>query len=416
MSYQFYSQREPTNFKHFTVTPVSGSLGGLIEGLDLTTNLSDEAFNELNSAFLEFKVLFFRKQPMTPAQHLAFAKRFGMPQGPGTIPQVDGYPMIRRQQQDEYSSVGSDVNYHADDSFRDYPSKMSILRGLDVPPGGGNTIFCDMEKAFDTLSEPMKVFLEGLTCEHNLDKTFGRGILDGGGGKAWEDMMKRNPPAIHPLVVRHPETGRKCLYANEMASVRILELSQQESDTLLEMLFKHSYSPEFECRFYWENDSIAMWDNRCLQHRGINDFSPAFRFMHRIPIITTRRPSLNPDQEPELEIDYSQPYIKTDVLFDVKPELSYDDSQDDTRAAIYNQMSDSSNSDVAEVDPKFLASLNEKKAGIVFTSGAAAQLKKIPALFRGPALRSIFQAAEAKGVSEVNMTLLAEVNEKRKAS
>ncbi|ARN73225.1 TauD/TfdA family dioxygenase [Oceanicoccus sagamiensis] len=415
MSYQFFSEREEVQYQHFSIVPASGALGGIVSGIDLNTQLTDAAFKEIYSAFLDFKVLFFYDQAMTPEQHITFARRFGLPQGPGAVPQLEQYPQIKEQIMDEYSSIGSDVNYHADDSFRDYPSKMSILRGLKMPQGGGNTIWVDMEKAFDTLSEPMKKFLEGLSCVHNLDKTFGRGILEGAGAQAWEDMMKRNPPATHPLVITHPETGRKSIYASQLTGVRIPELSEKESDTLLAMLFEHAYQPEFQCRFSWQDNSIAMWDNRCLQHRGINDFSPAYREMNRIAIIDTIRPSTNPSAQTPLQFDANAPYINVDELYDSanKPEMSYTDGS-------YNNTEDKltvvagSSDDHADVDPAFLAKLNAKKAEFSFTPGAAAQLKKIPAMFRGAALRSVFKAAGQKGISEINMALLNEVNAKRK--
>lgn len=427
MSYQFFSERDESDYRHFTIAPASGALGAVVSGIDLNTELSDSAFNELYSAFLEFKVLFFRGQPMTPQQHIAFARRFGIPQGPGAVPQLERYPQIKEQIMDEYSSIGSDVNYHADDSFRDYPSKMSILRGLNMPAGGGNTIWVDMEKAFDTLSAPMKLFLEGLSCIHNLDKTFGRGILEGAGAQAWEDMMKRNPPATHPLITTHPETGRKSIYASQLTAVRIPELSEKESDALLSMLFEHAYQPEFQCRFSWEDDSIAMWDNRCLQHRGINDFSPAYREMNRVAIIDTLRPSTDPSAQTPLAFDPKSDFVNVDQLYDPanKPEMTYTDgsySNTEEKLAGVNVSSndaidnaiDDTTDDTVDVDPAFLSKLNAKKAGFFFTTGAAAQVKKIPAMFRGAALRSIFKAAESNGISEINVELLNEVNAKRK--
>jgi taurine dioxygenase len=191
-----------------------------------------------------------------------------------------------------------------------------------MPAAGGDTIWVDMEKAYAALSAPMQAFLDGLTAEHSLLKSFGMNILKQYGAKAVENMLKRNPPAVHPLVRVHPDTGRKSIYANELLTDRVMELHPEESENLLQYLYRHSYRPEFECRFHWENGSVAMWDNRCTQHRGINDFSPAFRLMQRIPLVDEKRPSRHPEQEKALEFG-DVPYVNTEELFDTRPELAY---------------------------------------------------------------------------------------------
>ena len=420
MSYLFTSQRELPSFVHLTAEPLSGALGATISGVQLADDLPQDVIDEIYQALLEFKVIFFRDQELDDAQHLRLARKFGIPQGPGSIPQVEGFPMIRLQRMDEYQSIGGDVNYHSDDSYRDYPSRMSILRGLTMPVGGGNTIWCDMEKAYASLSKPMQEFLEGLTAEHNLSKNFGQGILEGAGAKAYEDMMKRNPPVVHPVVRRHPETGRKCLYVNQMLTARIKELGKEESDALLEMLLNHSYKPEHECRFFWRDNSVAIWDNRCTQHRGINDFSPAFRLMHRIPIIDDRRPSLDPDNEERLQFDKNADFIRVEDLFVNKPELSYAVYGEETSPgngaapAEGNGAAEPEDEYTIEVDPELLAKLNENKHGIVFTPGAAARLKKIPRMFRGAAISAVIAEAQKQGSAEANIAILDVVQAKRR--
>ncbi len=420
MSYLFTSQRELPQFKFLEAEPLSGALGATISGVNLADDLGQDVIDEIYSALLEFKVIFFRDQELTDEQHLKLARKFGMPQGPGSIPQVKDYPMIRLQRMDEYQSIGGDVNYHSDDSYRDYPSRMSILRGLTMPIGGGNTIWCDLEKAYASLSEPMQQFLEGLTAEHTLSKDFGQGILEGAGAKAYENMMKRNPPVIHPVVRTHPETKRKCLYVNQMLTSRIMELGKEESDALLEMLLKHSYKPEHECRFFWRDNSVAIWDNRCTQHRGINDFSPAFRLMHRIPIIDNRRPSLDPDNEPRLPYDKNADFIRVEDLFVNKPELTYHvDGEEPAQgngaaAGSGNGAAQPEDEHSVEVDPGFLAKLNENRHGMVFTPGAAAQLKRIPRMFRGAAIGAVIAEAQEQGSTEANLAILEAVQAKRR--
>ena len=324
MTYEFVAERELPSFNHFDLTPVTGALGGLVSGIDLTSDLPEQAVDELYRALLEFKVLFFRDQPMDEEQHLTLARRFGTPQGPGSIPQPKGYPMIRHQQYDQSNKIGADINFHADDTFRTYPSKLSILRGLTMPQAGGDTIWVDMEKAFAALSEPTQKFIEGLTAEHSLIRSFGMNTLRKWGAQAVEDMMKRNPPVIHPVVTVHPETGRKSIYVNQLLTSHIIELTPAESDNLLNFLFQHSYKPDFECRFHWEDNSVAFWDNRSTQHRGIGDFHPAFRLMQRIPLADDQRPSFHPEREEKLDFG-DVDFIRTEELFDKKPEMVYEE-------------------------------------------------------------------------------------------
>ncbi len=416
MSYQFTTERELKNYKNFKAIPASGALGAYIEGIDLN-DLSDDAFAELKDAFLEFKVLFFCNQPMDKDQHVAFARQWGLPQGPGAVPQVDDYPQIKDQQFDELTTIGSDVNYHADDTFRDYPSKLSILRALATPPGAGNTIWCDMEKAYDALSQPMKDLIDSLDCVHDLDKTFGKSILEGGGAKAWEDMMKRNPPATHPVAPVHPETGRKCIYPSQLTGKYIPQLSEEESLWLLNFLRKHSYRPEFEVRMTWEMDTIAMWDNRCLQHRGINDFSPAFRHMQRVAIINEFRPDRHPETQTPLQFDPNLDYVPVSELYapENKPEMTYGERTNDEATEDKLVARDDGADDNAPVDQKFWEKMNSTREGMIFTSGAAASVRKIPAMFRGMALKAIFKEAEAQGKTQIDVAVLRKVNEKRNA-
>ena len=416
MSYEFTAERELPTYQHFDYEPLSGALGATISGVNLADDFSQAVFDELYQALLEFKVIFFRDQVMTNAEHLRLARKFGMPQGPGAIPQVEGFPMIRLQRMDEYTTIGSDVNYHADDSFRDYPSKLSILRGLKMPLGGGNTIWCDMEKAYASLAKPLQAFLETLTAEHTLAKSFGESFLEDGGAAAYETMMKRNPPVVHPVVRKHPDTGRKCLWVNQLATSRIMELDREHSDAILEMLLRHAYKPEHECRFYWRDNSVAIWDNRCTQHRGISDFSPAFRLMERIPIIDTLKPSLTPERETPLQYNKDADFIGVEDLFEVKPEITYAASGAVAPTASIHREDDDvpADEDAVEVDPAFLAKLNDNKRGMVFSAGAAARLKKIPRMFRGAAISAVIAEAEQRGSQEVNVAVLQAVQDKRR--
>jgi len=295
-------QTAPDSYHFISCQPVTGALGAEVSGVTLNGDVKPEVMAELNRALIEYKVLFFRDQPMSKDDHAAFASLVGTPVDADFLPTVDGYPQMTEQQFDDKSRMGSDINFHHDDSFHKYPSKMSVLHAQKVPEQGGDTVWVDMEKLYASLSPAMQEFLEGKACEHSLAKSFGKNMLEWVGGSRYDKMMERNPPHDHPLVIRHPETGEKCLYVSEMLSSRIKELSEEESDLLLKWLCWMPYRPEFSCRFSWQDNSVAWWDNRNTVHRGIDDFFPAFRAMRRIAIAAEQQPSLDPDKAPRREI------------------------------------------------------------------------------------------------------------------
>ena len=384
------SATQRPGYKHFDYRQLSGALGAEISGIQLNGDLSTDAVAELNQALLKFKVLFFRNQEMDNHGHAAFAQLIGTPVDADFIPAIKDFPMITRQQYDEYSRMTSDVNFHHDDSFHKYPTKMSVLRGLDIPDFGGDTTWVNMEQVYESLSEPLQKMLEGLTAEHSLAKNFTKVMLEDSSGAAFDKMMERNPPHIHPLVIRHPETGRKSLYVSELLTSRIIELAKEESDLLLNYLCQKAYQPEFACRFSWEKNSVAWWDNRNTIHRGIDDdFYPALRSMQRIAIADEKRPSLHPENEPVR--DFSD--------LDIVPCNSLDDEP-------ATEPGNNSTSQPAEVDTDFLATLNDTKAGITFTPEASVRIKTIPGPFRGAALSAIFDAAEERNTVVIDDEIL----------
>ncbi|ARN73229.1 TauD/TfdA family dioxygenase [Oceanicoccus sagamiensis] len=392
-------------YQYFNYEPVSGALGAQISGVQLNGDLKPEVVSELKQALLDFKVLFFRDQAMNDQDHADFARLVGTPADADFIPIVsEQFPMITRQQYDEYSRMGSDVSFHADDSFHKYPTKMSILRGVDMPDHGGDTIWVDMEKVYDSLSVPMKTLLQGLTAEHSLAKGFGSKILESGSGEDFDRMMTRNLPHTHPLVIRHPETGRKSIYCSELLTLKIHELEPEESELLLNYLCGKAFLPEFECRFKWKNNSVAWWDNRCTVHRGIDDFFPALRVMHRIAIADEQAPALDLDTALTRTISHLD-IVPCNALDDEKSvgEAGSDDAPTDTLVE----------ATAIDVDVKFLAKLNKKKAGIEFTPEAAMRVKQIPMMFRGAALSAIFSEATKQGASVVGLEILEEVRKSR---
>ncbi|MGI9308607.1 MAG: TauD/TfdA dioxygenase family protein [Gammaproteobacteria bacterium] len=276
--------------EHIAVDPIAGALGAEVDGVDLSQTLADDVINEIRGAWLEHKLLFFRDQELTPEQHIAFASLFGDVQAPGFVPTLDGYPQIKRQEMNEYSQVGTDVTWHTDDSFNAIPSRCSVLYALDVPPSSGDTTWINLNAAYEGLSDKMKSFLEGLTAIHDLVETMGPGVLRQYGGERWQQFRDSTPPVEHPVIRTHPETGLKSLFVNPLMTYKIKDLGDDESRALLEFLYQHMQQPEFTCRFRWRKHSVAFWDNRITAHKGINDFFPAHRLMHRVAIADDQRP------------------------------------------------------------------------------------------------------------------------------
>ena len=272
-------------YKIIEISPVSGALGAEVSGVDLSEPVTKQALTEIKSAWLEHQVLFFRDQTLTPDQHVAFTKNFGELQGPGYMPTLDGYPNVYVQEYPGlYGGIVSDVNWHIDASFMEKPLKGAVLYALDVPDVGGDTAWVNLYAAYESLSKPMQKLCASLTAIHdNFHKNL-TAVLATYGAKGYEMARKTTPPNEHPLVCKHPETGKKCLFYSELLISHFKELTAEENKILKEFLQQHIQKPELYCRFKWENNSIAFWDNRCTAHKGIFDFGQSHRLMHRVAI------------------------------------------------------------------------------------------------------------------------------------
>lgn len=267
--------------------PISGSLGAIIEGVDLRQPLDDDTYAAIKQALLDNLVIFFRDQDITPDQQVAFGKRFGDLHIHPFIPNLDGYPEVIRL----YAETGTKEmlrlanSWHEDLSYTYDPPLAAILRGVQVPSRGGDTMWVNLCKAYDTLSDKMKAIIADLSAWHDVTKTYRRQELqrEGGAEQYW-GTFKKSPPALHPIVGTHPETGKKLLYISELTTTHIDGLHEKESDALLQMLFQHLDWKELHCRFYWEPNSIAMWDNRCTAHYAVRDYTET-REMHRVTVL-----------------------------------------------------------------------------------------------------------------------------------
>jgi taurine dioxygenase len=266
-------------YERIQVEPVAAALGAEIKGLDLREPLDDATQKEIHEAWMRHKVLFFREQPLTLEQHKDFARRFGdLHVHPVLQPLKDqGHPEVVILESSEKLPFLAD-EWHSDVTFERKPPMGSVLRAALAPPFGGDTLWASMTAAYDALSQPMKEFLAGLRAVH-----------DGGGFRtiasdAQKQELAKDETTTHPVIRTHPETGQKLLFVNATFTRRIEGLKAKESAALLSMLYDHIATPDFSVRFRWETDSIAMWDNRCTQHRVVADARKAHRRMERITI------------------------------------------------------------------------------------------------------------------------------------
>jgi taurine dioxygenase len=268
------------------VRPVSTAVGAEILGLDLADTLPDATIDAIRRALFEHGVVFFRDQKLTPEQHVAFAQRFGAINVNRFFKTVDGYPMIAevRKEPDQVGNIGG--GWHTDHSYDQVPAMGSILYAREIPETGGDTLFASMYAAYDALSDGLKQTLAGLQAVHSSRHVFGVEAYAGRG-----DLKGRylNPEAatqdaVHPIVVRHPGSGRRALYVNSAFTVRFVGWTDDESRPLLQYLYQHAARPEFTYRFQWREGSLAFWDNRCTWHYALNDYHGHRRLMHRITV------------------------------------------------------------------------------------------------------------------------------------
>jgi taurine dioxygenase len=261
------------------IRPVTPTIGAEVLGVDLG-DLSDENFATIREALTEHQVIFFRDQDISVEAHKAFGARFGTLDIHPNDPGLDGHPEVMIIHADKTSKRVAGEMWHSDVSCGEEPPMGSILRMFTVPESGGDTMFASMYGAYEALSERMKEMLEGLTAIHDgapyyqsVNAMIGR-----------DDTRKVYPKSEHPVVRTHPVSGRKCLYVNSMFTTQILGLPIPESDALLNFLFDHVKSPAFQCRFRWQQHSIAFWDNRCTQHYAVWDYSPNVRSGYRVTV------------------------------------------------------------------------------------------------------------------------------------
>ena len=263
----------------FTAVPVSPTIGAELGGVDLRQPVDEGLFEELHRALLEWKVLFFHDQELSSEQHVRFSRLWGELEVHPFLAQGD-VPEIVRFAKDDKTKAVENV-WHSDVSFRVAPSMGSVLRAIEVPPVGGDTIWVDMAAAYDGLPDDVKDRIGGMFAVHDFALSYGLAMSAEELAKARQEL----PPARHPIVRTHPETGRKILYVNEIFTSHIEGLAPDEGEELLVYLCRQAAVPEYQCRFRWKVNSVALWDNRGTQHYALSDYWPHRRVMERSAIV-----------------------------------------------------------------------------------------------------------------------------------
>lgn len=271
----------------FSIVPLTPTIGAVIEDIDLSRALQADVLSGLRQALLDWKVLFFRDQAITTDQHLAFARQFGDLEVHPFAPHKPDYPEVLAITHNR-DSRGRENTWHSDVTWRETPSLGSVLRAIEVPPVGGDTLFSDMHAAYLGLTDEVKTKLEGAVALHDF-KPFRERMRRSGKSEDEIAAFDRQYPAVeHPVVRTHPETGRRAIYVNAAFTQRIVGMEPDESASLLKHLYAQAAIPEYQCRFRWESDSVAFWDNRACQHYAASDYWPAVRRMERVTIIGDR--------------------------------------------------------------------------------------------------------------------------------
>lgn len=269
------------NYSEIDVRRYAPGLGAEIRGVDLANSVTDKQFEEVDKAFLEYQVLFFRGQnEIPPERHVEFGKRFGELHAHPAAPTMAGFPEIFEIHTHRDSKIANGEFWHSDVSCDEIPPLGTMLQLHVLPPSGGDTMFADMYAAYETLSSPMKKMIDGLTATHASEHVYVGRYSDRGRKDSEIDC----PSAVHPVVRTHPETGRRALFVNRTFTTRINELSDEESNSVLELLFSHGESIEFQIRYRWSVNDMAFWDNRCCMHYAIWDYWPEERKGRRVTI------------------------------------------------------------------------------------------------------------------------------------
>ena len=275
------------------IAPLSGTIGAEIRGIDLHQTLEPDTLAAVRQALLDYKVIFFPGQHLSPEEHKAFASRFGEitvahPVIPGLEDHKEVFEIDYTKARALVGGTGSNYddreNWHTDVTFVETPPLGSILNAIVIPAAGGDTLWADTQAAYEGLSPAIRQFVDGLTAVHDGDRSFGKVLAAVGKGE-WDGREFTELVQVeHPVVRTHPETGRRNLFVNPGFTKRIVGLRPCESDAILQFLYRHMTTPEYVVRYRWEEGDLGFWDNRTTMHYAVHDYGAAHRVIQRVTI------------------------------------------------------------------------------------------------------------------------------------
>jgi taurine dioxygenase len=261
------------------VRPITGTLGAEVSGVDMA-NPIETVIEELRKVWLDHKVVVIRDQHITAEEHIAFGRCFGELEIHPFAPSTDGHPEIVRITSNEKFQYAAST-WHSDVTWRQEPSMGSILRGVVIPPAGGDTSFADAGAAYDRLPDEVKEKVDDAFAIHDFTHTFGARLSS----EERAEKQKEFPPARHPVIRTHPETGVRSIYTNRTFVSHIEGMDADESRRTLDLLERAMMNPSIQCRVKWQVDTFVMWDNRAVQHHASNDFWPETRVVERVTVV-----------------------------------------------------------------------------------------------------------------------------------
>ena len=271
---------------NLTIRKVSGALGAQISGVDLAGTLSDAVIAEIRAALVEHQVIFFRDQDLTPERHVAFGRRFGPLNIHPYVAGMAAHPEVMEIIKEPADAVNFGGGWHSDMSFLERPAIGSILYAVELPAFGGDTLFASQCAAYDALTPGLRATLETLNAVHSAGAEYS---ASGQSAQKRKSMTIAEAEGavgefVHPVVLVHPENGRKALYVNPAFTMRIDGWSRRESRPLLDFLFEHCRHESRTCRFAWTAGAVAFWDNRSVWHFALNDYPGQRRHMRRVTV------------------------------------------------------------------------------------------------------------------------------------
>ena len=277
--------------REYNLEQITPTIGAEISNIDLSQDLSEEKLDQIYQDLIDYKVIFFRNQKISPKNHIALAKSFGEIEPPHPVyPHVKDFPEIVLLENDANNPPDTD-EWHTDVTFKSDPAFASILYSKIIPPSGGDTLWCSLSAIYEALPDDTKKYLETLRAVHDMG-SFRNNFIDDDNEKFAQNVnegFQKFGNAIHPMVKVHPISKNKLLYINPGFTSQIVGMNMTDSNNLLTYLFNFMNKPEFQIRFKWSANTIAIWDNRCTMHYAIGDYMPHHRQMNRITVLNDKR-------------------------------------------------------------------------------------------------------------------------------